>query len=101
MVKEHFGIGRKAPTVGLAAWPHVLLAGAKGETVFARKMRAYIQGMASIAEAEQESREQAGLGIQENAQAQFIGGLDGAKLLTNSVGRLQTNKLDRAISRSL
>jgi len=37
-IKNHFGIPKSTSQLNLAAWPHVLPAGAKGETEFAHKV---------------------------------------------------------------
>lgn len=71
LVKAHFGLARTVNTASLIHWPYVLLVGAKGETEGARKLWAYLQTMREWAEADQESREQTGLGVQENIQQQL------------------------------
>lgn len=71
LIKAHFGLSKYAPDVKLVAWPHVLIVGANGETEFARKLWAYIQTMVTLAEADQESRAQTGMGLQENIQQQL------------------------------
>jgi hypothetical protein len=70
LLRDHFGLSKHTSQANFVAWPHVLLAGAKGETEFARKMWAYIQEMLTYAEADQESREQTGLGVAENIAKQ-------------------------------
>jgi len=67
---DHFGLNKHTSQANFVAWPHVLLAGAKGDTEFACKMWTYIQEQLTYAEADQESREQTGLGVQENLQRQ-------------------------------
>ena len=70
LVKEHFGLARTVNTASLLHWPYILLVGARGETEGARKLWAYIQTMREFAEADLESREQTGVGVVENIQAQ-------------------------------
>src|SRR5262249_8214303 len=37
LLRDHFGLSKHTSQANFVAWPHVLLAGAKGETEFARK----------------------------------------------------------------
>jgi hypothetical protein len=65
-LKTHFGLHKMTAQASFAAWPHVLMAAAQGETPAAQEVFAYLLKMVQFAEADQESREQTGKGVHEN-----------------------------------
>ena len=70
LILAHFSLHKQTSRVTFAAWPHVLTAAAQGETAAAQEVFTYLRTMVEFAEADQESREQTGMGVQENLQRQ-------------------------------
>jgi hypothetical protein len=70
LIKNHFGLHKMTSKLSFATWPHILMAAAQGATRAAQEVFAYLLKMVEFAEADQESREQTGMGVQENIQNQ-------------------------------